>query len=83
MTRKSPKSSAPRFAAALNTLRRVFPLSLHPDPATLSVIVNGVTIPRDIVNGWQFRAETQSIAFAGSFVPPPGAIIRVEYAISP
>ena len=71
-----------QIAQALNTLRRVFPLSLEPDPATISVRVNGVLIPRDIVNGWQYRDETQSIAFLGNYVPPPAAQILVEYAIS-
>lgn len=71
-----------QIAQALNTLRRVFPLSLKPDASTLSVIVNGVTIPRDVVNGWQYRTETQSIAFLGNYVPPPGAAIRIEYAIA-
>lgn len=72
-----------QIAQALNTLRRVFPLSIVPDPSTLSVTVNGVAIPRDVVNGWQYRAETQSIAFLGNYVPPPGAQIRIEYAINP
>ncbi len=71
------------IAQALNTLRRVFPLSLKPDPATLSVLVNGVPVPKDVVNGWQYRPETQSITFSGSYVPPPGASIRVEYAFTP
>ncbi len=71
-----------QIAQAINTLRRVFPLSLKPDADTLSVRVNGVAIPKDVVNGWQYREETQSIAFLGNFVPPPGASIRVEYAIA-
>jgi hypothetical protein len=71
------------IAQALNTLRRVFPLSLKPDIATLSVRVNGISIPRDVVNGWQYRDDTQSITFAGSYVPPPGATLRIEYAILP
>jgi hypothetical protein len=71
-----------RIAAALNTLRRVFPLSLKPDPATISVRVNGTLIPRDVVNGWQYRTETQSITFLGNYVPPPGAVLRFEYAIA-
>ncbi|MBX5480931.1 MAG: VWA domain-containing protein [Myxococcaceae bacterium] len=70
-----------RIAQALNTLRRTFPLSLVPDAATLTVTVNGVKIPRDVVNGWQYRPDTQSIAFLGNYVPPPGAQIRIEYAI--
>jgi hypothetical protein len=71
-----------RIAAALNTLRRVFPLSLKPDPATITVRVNGNVVQRDVVNGWQYRAETQSITFLGNYVPPPGAVLRFEYAIA-
>jgi hypothetical protein len=69
-----------KIASALNTLRRVFPLSLKPDPATITVLVNGNPVPRDVVNGWQYRSETQSITFLGNYVPPPGAILRFEYA---
>jgi hypothetical protein len=70
-----------QIAQAINTLRRVFPLSLKPDLGTLSVRVNGLLIPRDVVNGWQYRADTQSIAFLGNYVPPPRAAIRIEYAL--
>jgi hypothetical protein len=35
-----------------------------------------------VVNGWQYRAETQSITFLGNSVPPPGAVLRFEYAIA-
>jgi hypothetical protein len=69
-----------KIATALNTLRRVFPLSLKPDPTTITVLVNGSPVPRDVVNGWQYRSETQSITFLGNYVPPPGAILRFEYA---
>lgn len=72
-----------RIAEALDTLRRVFPLSLKADPSTLSVRVNGALVPRDVVNGWQYREETRSIAFLGNYVPPPGATLRFEYAIAP
>ncbi len=68
------------IAKAINTLRRVFPLSLKPDAGTLSVRVNGVLIPQDVVSGWQYRADTQSIAFLGNYVPPPRADVRIEYA---
>ncbi|MHB8878016.1 MAG: vWA domain-containing protein [Myxococcaceae bacterium] len=71
-----------RIAQALNTLRRVFPLSIKPTLESISVTVNGVPIPRDVVNGWQYRPETQSIAFLGNYVPPPGAEIRISYAFS-
>ncbi|MFL5320217.1 MAG: VWA domain-containing protein [Myxococcaceae bacterium] len=72
-----------RIAQAINTLRRIFPLSIAADPSTLNVQVNSVTIPRDPVNGWTYKADTQSIAFLGNYVPPPGATIRIEYAIAP
>ncbi|HVG64404.1 MAG TPA: VWA domain-containing protein [Hyalangium sp.] len=71
-----------KIATALNTLRRVFALSLKPDPATITVLVNGTAVPRDVVNGWQYRSETQSITFLGNYVPPPGALMRFEYAIA-
>jgi hypothetical protein len=72
-----------KIAQALNTLRRVFPLSLKPVATSITVLVNGAVVPRDVVNGWQYRAETQSITFLGNYVPPPGAVLRFEYAIAP
>lgn len=71
-----------QIAEALNTLRRVFPLTLLPVGGTLTVKVNGVTIPQDPVNGWQYRADTNSVVFFGTYIPPPGAEIRLEYAFS-
>ncbi len=71
-----------RIVQALNTLRRVFPLTLTPAPATLTVTVNGVAIPQDVVNGWQYQASTNSVVFLGAYVPPPGAGIQILYAIS-
>ena len=70
------------IAEALNTLRRVFPLTLKPLDGTLSVTVNGTRIAQDQVNGWQYRADTNSVVFLGTYVPPPGAIIRLEYAFA-
>jgi len=69
-----------QIAEALNTLRRVFPLTLQPVMGTLTVKVNGVVIPADPVNGWQYRAETNSVVFLGTYVPPPGAEVKLEYA---
>jgi hypothetical protein len=66
---------------AINTLRRIFPLSLKPDPSTITVTVNGTIVPYDVVNGWQYDPNTNSIIFRGNFVPPPSARIQIEYAI--
>ena len=71
-----------RIAQALNTLRRIFPLTLKPDPATLYVTVDSSYVPQHPVNGWEYREDTNSIAFAGDYVPPPGSFIQVFYAIA-
>lgn len=70
------------IAEALNTLRRVFPLTLKPLLSSLTVRVNGAVIPQDPISGWQYRLETNSIVFLGTYIPPPGAIIRLEYAFA-
>lgn len=69
-----------RIAQALNTLKRVFPLTLPPIANSISVTVNGTTIPQDPVNGWQYRADTNSVVFLGNYVPPPAATVRLRYA---
>jgi len=75
-----------RIAQALNTLKRVFPITLKPIVSSIRVtVVDGATstmIPRDDVRGWQYRADTNSIVFLGTYVPPPGSTIRIEYAFS-
>ncbi len=71
-----------RIVQALNTLRKVFQLTLTPAPGTLTVTVNGVAIPQDVVNGWQYQPSTNSVVFLGAFVPPPGATVQILYAIS-
>jgi hypothetical protein len=70
-----------RIAEALNTLKRIFPLSLKPDPGTISVLVDDVAVPQDPLSGWQYRKEINSIAFSGDYVPPPGSQLRIFYAI--
>jgi len=73
--------SLTRVAEALNTLKRIFPLTLKPDPATIAVLIDGAPIKQDAANGWQYRPEINSIEFAGDYVPPPGATISIFYAI--
>jgi hypothetical protein len=81
------ESTLVRIAQALNTLRKIFPLTLTPDAATLSVVVTAVngtqtTIPQDAANGWTYSPLLKSIQFTGSYVPPPGSKITVQYAIA-
>jgi len=70
-----------QIAEALNTLHRVFPLTLVPVAGTISVTVNGAPVPDDPINGWQYDTSTNSITFLGLYVPPPAAVIQITYAI--
>lgn len=72
-----------QIAEALNTLRKIFPLSLKPDVATIQVKVNGAVIPRDPTNGWTYVQSVNAIEFLGTYVPPPAADIQIQYAIVP
>jgi hypothetical protein len=69
-----------RIAQALNTLKRVFPLTLQPIINSISVTVDGVVIAQDPVNGWQYRTDTNSVVFLGNYVPAPGSTVRLQYA---
>jgi hypothetical protein len=44
-----------------------------------TVTVDGIDIPHSPINGWSFSASTNSIEFANSAVPGPGAEIHVTY----
>jgi hypothetical protein len=70
-----------RIAEALNTLRRAFPLSVAPDEGTITVTVNGARIPKDPFVGWQYQSDTRTVTFYGTYVPPPGAAILIQYAV--
>lgn len=75
-----------RIAQALNTLKRVFPLTLKPIANSISVtVLDGMTtiaVPNDPVTGFQYRADTNSVVFLGTFVPPPGSTVQLRYAYS-
>ncbi|MBL8921563.1 MAG: VWA domain-containing protein [Myxococcaceae bacterium] len=75
-----------RIAQALNTLKRVFPMTLPPIVSSIRVtVVDGATttiIPKNDVTGWQYRADTNSIVFLGTYIPPPGSTVRIEYAFA-
>jgi hypothetical protein len=75
-----------RMAQALNTLKRIFPLTLKPTVGTVRVtVIDGLSITivaNDIVNGYQYQADTNSVVFLGGYIPPPGATVKIEYAFS-
>jgi hypothetical protein len=76
------ENSLSRIAQALNTLRKLFPLSLKPDSSTIQVTVNGVSVPQDPSGGWTYVAALNAIEFLGAYVPPPGSEIHIKYAIA-
>ena len=45
----------------------------------IEVVVNGVVVPRDATNGWDYLPETQEVEFRGSAIPSANAQISVNY----
>jgi hypothetical protein len=70
-----------QIARHLKTLRKYFPLSVTPDPTTITVTVDGQPVAQDPDQGWQYLAAINSVAFLGAFVPDPGANIVISYAV--
>ena len=73
--------SLEQIALNIKTLRRYFPLSAPPNPATLSVTVDGQPVAQDPVAGWEYLASVNAVAFLGSYVPEPGAAVNITYAV--
>ncbi len=74
--------SLEQIALNLKTLRRYFPLSAPPNPATISVSVDGQPVAQDAQGGWQYLANINAVAFLGSYVPEPGAAVVITYAVA-
>ncbi|MEK7358005.1 MAG: hypothetical protein AAB250_16260 [Bdellovibrionota bacterium] len=62
-----------------------FYLDRTPQPETLAVTINGVQVPHIYEtdpqpwNGFIYHADTNSLTFHGSYVPPSGATIAVRF----
>jgi hypothetical protein len=74
-------SALRKIALNLKTLRRYFPLSVIPDPSSISVTVDGQPVAQDATGGWQYVAAINSVAFLGTFVPDPGSKIVITYPV--
>ena len=81
-----------RVVSSVRTLRRIFPLSLPPDLATLTVKVcppeaavcdDAYLVPRDPVNGWDYEPRLQAVVFPADEPPGPGSLVKLEYALAP
>lgn len=60
-------------------LRSSWTLSRPADPATITVRVNGSSVPQNAMNGWSYDPASNTITFHGTSVPAPGARIEVQY----
>jgi len=74
------------FATTLNliqdkiaTLSSRFFLDRTPDPATITVKVNGASISNSSSNGWTYVADGNFIEFHGSAIPPQNATIQINF----
>lgn len=56
-----------------------FYLKVLPVVNSISVSVNGTSIPQDSINGWTYNAGANSLVFHGGAVPPAGADIGVAF----
>ncbi|MBK6685566.1 MAG: choice-of-anchor D domain-containing protein [Deltaproteobacteria bacterium] len=54
-------------------------LSQAADPSSIAVTVDGIPVPRDATNGWNYNPAGNSVHFNGTEVPPPGAQIVIDY----
>ncbi|RME28462.1 MAG: choice-of-anchor D domain-containing protein [Deltaproteobacteria bacterium] len=81
------------WAAALSNLGidafaavREFPLSRPADQSTITVSVNGSTVPKASCNdcdacsdGWVYYPDTNSVCFGSDYVPEKGDTIEISY----
>lgn len=56
-----------------------FFLSREPIVETITVVVDGVSIPEDAVNGWTYNPTANSILFHGSSIPEQGSSIEINF----
>jgi hypothetical protein len=56
-----------------------FRLGRIPDPASITVSVNGVLVLQDANNGWTYDSVANAIAFHGTAIPPVSAAIGVNF----
>ncbi|MGE0762116.1 MAG: hypothetical protein AB7N80_02440 [Bdellovibrionales bacterium] len=69
------------ISAQIASLLTRFQLTGEPLPETITVHINGVSVPENASNGWTYVADSgfHYIEFHGSAVPPQGSTITVDY----
>lgn len=56
-----------------------FPVTREPKSNSIKVRVNGVIIPENATNGWQFNKNLSLIKFSINQIPKPGATVSISY----
>jgi len=56
-----------------------FKLAREPDPASINIMVDGVTIPQDAGQGWTYNSADWSITFNGDSVPAQGTNVQIFF----
>lgn len=56
-----------------------FPLEELPQPESITVMVDAVTIPQRDIDGWRYSSGDNAIIFNGRAVPRPGMDILIDY----
>ncbi len=61
------------------TQANTFRLNREPVLSTIVVMVNGVVVPQDAVNGWTYEASINSVVFHGTAIPAANAVINIAF----
>lgn len=67
------------------SLATQFYLTRVPKPDTITVRINGVSVPQKDANpgpsvgGWEYISESNSIRFTGDYIPEAGSEIKVDF----
>lgn len=60
-------------------LASTFTLERAPIKESISVSIDGHTVPEDAKNGWTFDSATNVLAFHGAFIPQAGSDVKIIY----
>ena len=61
------------------SLSSVFKLNREPVVESITVKINGSTVPMDAANGWTYNATDMTITFHGTSIPGPNATISIDF----
>jgi hypothetical protein len=77
---------APSYASSLDAIQNLiselstqFYLNREPIPSSIVVKINGNPVPQSATNGWTYHSDSISVRFHGSYIPPQGASINIDF----